>query len=101
MPGTELDDRSPQLLLNQPNQPSVLRVRVFLRETSAIRIQGITFGIILPLLFEKPFYHVRYTSATDKREYFLEQVREVKTFTGMAVDTTSPCSPETHPEPLV
>lgn len=101
MPGTELDDRSPQLSLKQQNQSSAPLFRVFLWETFAIYIRDITFGIIFSLLFEKPFYHIRYTPATDKREYFLEQARELKTLTGITVDTTSPCFPEVHPEPLV
>lgn len=66
-----------------------------------IHIRDITFGIIFSPLFEKPFYHVRYTSVTDKREYFLQQAREPKILTGITVDTAPPCFPEIYPVLLV
>lgn len=66
-----------------------------------IHIRDITFGIIFSPLFEKPFYHVRYTSATDKREYFLQQARELKILTGITVDIAPPCFPEIYPVLLV
>lgn len=84
MPGTELEDGKPRLPLNRSF------FRVFFWKTFTIHIQDITFGIIFSLLFEKPFYHVHSPSATDKKDYFLEQAGETKTLAGISADTTSP-----------
>lgn len=81
MPGTELEDRKPRLSLNRSF------FRVLLRKTFAIHIRDITCGIIFSLLFE----NLLYPSATDKKDYFLEQAGETNTLTGISADTAFPC----------